>query len=66
MFRYGDKTYTAKYLEGRSASGTQLFFIRCDEFFDRPGIYGERGQPYEDNATRFIFLARQRWSWPDG
>jgi starch synthase len=54
----GDKTYVAKYLQGRSASGVQLFFIRCDEFFDRPGIYGERGQPYEDNAARFIFLCK--------
>src|SRR5947207_4991854 len=54
----GDKTYVAKYLEGRSASGVQLFFIRCDKFFDRPGIYGERGQPYQDNAARFIFLCK--------
>jgi starch synthase len=54
----GDKTYIARYLKGRSASGVQLFFIRCDEFFDRPGIYGERGQPYEDNAARFIFLCK--------
>src|SRR5712664_3614729 len=54
----GDKVYTARYLEGRSASGVQLFLIRCDEFFDRPGIYGERGQPYEDNAARFIFLSK--------
>src|SRR6266536_5084351 len=48
----GDKTYVAKYLEGRSASGVQLFLIRCDEFFDRQGIYGERGQDYENNAAR--------------
>jgi starch synthase len=54
----GDKTYSAKYLEGRSTSGVQLFLIRCDEFFDRPGIYGERGQPYEDNAARFIFFCK--------
>src|SRR6266487_962761 len=40
----GDKVYVARYLEGRSASGVQLFLIRCDEFFDRPGIYGERGK----------------------
>ena len=32
----GKKTYAAKYLEGRSTSGVQLFLIRCDEFFDRP------------------------------
>ena len=36
----------------------QLFLIRCDEFFDRPGIYGERGQQYEDNAARFIFFCK--------
>ena len=41
----GDKSYVARYLEGRSAGGVQLFLVRCDEFFDRPGIYGERGKP---------------------
>jgi starch synthase len=54
----GDKSFVAEYLEGRSASGVQLFLIRCDEFFDRPGIYSERGQQYEDNAARFIFFCK--------
>ncbi len=54
----GNKTYVARYLEGRSAGGVQLFLVRCDEFFDRPGIYGERGKPYEDNAARFIFFCK--------
>jgi starch synthase len=54
----GDNVYVARYLEGRSASGVQLFLIHCDEFFDRDGIYGERGQPYEDNAARFIFFCK--------
>jgi starch synthase len=54
----GDNIYVARYLEGRSASGVQLFLIRCDEFFDRVGIYGERGKPYEDNAARFIFFCK--------
>jgi len=54
----GDKVYVARYLEGRSASGVQLLLIRCDEFFDRDGIYGERGKPYEDNASRFIFFCK--------
>src|SRR6059036_249128 len=53
--RVGDKTYVAEYFEGRSANGVQLFLIRCDPFFDRPGIYGEH---YEDNATRFIFFCK--------
>src|SRR5438128_7424618 len=54
----GDKIHVARYLEGRSASGVQLFLIRGDEFFDRLGIYGERGKPYEDNAARFIFFCK--------
>src|SRR5206468_4422196 len=54
----GDKVYGARYLEGRSASGVQLYVVRCDEFFDRDGIYGQRGKPYEDNASRFIFFCK--------
>ena len=54
----GDKVYGARYLEGRSASGVQLYVVRCDEFFDRDGIYGEHGKPYEDNASRFIFFCK--------
>ena len=56
--RVGDKTYVAEYFEGRSAGRVQLFLVRCDEFFDRAGIYGEHGQPYEDNAARFIFFCK--------
>ena len=56
--RVGQKTYIAEYLEGRSAGGVQLFLIRCDEFFDRSGIYGEHGESYEDNAARFIFFCK--------
>jgi starch synthase len=54
----GDRVYSARYLEGRSASGVQLYLLRCDEFFDRDGIYGERGKPYEDNASRFILFCK--------
>jgi len=54
--RVGEKNYVVEYLEGRTSSRVQLFFVRCDEFFDRPEIYGEHGIAYEDNATRFIFF----------
>jgi starch synthase len=54
----GDRVYCARYLEGPSASGVQLYLVRCDEFFDRDGIYGGRGKPYEDNASRFIFFCK--------
>jgi starch synthase len=56
--RVGDQTHIAEFLEGHSDRGVQLFFVRCDEFFDRPGIYGEHGKPYEDNAARFIFFSK--------
>ncbi len=54
--RVGEETYIAEYLKSRSPAGVQLFFVRCDHFFDRPGIYGEHGKDYEDNAERFIFF----------
>jgi starch synthase len=54
----GQKSYVAEFLEGRTAGGVQTFFVRCDEFFDRAGIYGEHGAAYEDNAARFIFFCK--------
>ena len=56
--RIGKKNYVAEFLEGRTAGGVQTFFVRCDEFFDRAGIYGEHGVPYGDNAARFIFFCK--------
>src|SRR4051794_34193350 len=56
--RVGPNNHVAEYFEGPTAGGVQIFFVRCDEFFDRPGIYGEHGQPYEDNAARFIFFSK--------
>src|SRR5436190_11393113 len=52
----GQKNYVAEFVEGRTAGGVQTFFVRNDEFFDRAGVYGEHGTPYEDNAARFIFF----------
>src|SRR5205823_8912692 len=56
--RVGVKSYVAEFVEGRTAGGVQTFFVRCDEFFDRAGIYGEHGAAYEDNAARFIFFSK--------
>ena len=56
--RVGEKNYVAEYLESRTESGVQMFFVRCDEFFDRPEIYGDHGGLYEDNAARFIFFSK--------
>ncbi len=56
--RVGAKTYLAEFVSSRTAGGVQLFFVRCDEFFDRAGIYGEHGVAYEDNAARSIFFCK--------
>jgi starch synthase len=54
----GERNLTADLLEGRTAEDLQIFFVRCDELFDRPGVYQESGQPYADNAARFIFFSK--------
>ncbi len=54
----GGETHSAQVLEGRTPEGLQIFFLRCDEFFDRVGVYGEKGEPYADNAARFIFFSK--------
>lgn len=54
----GVRNYVAEFLTGRTAGGVQLFYVRCDEFFDRDGIYGAHGVAYEDNSARFIFFSK--------
>ncbi len=44
--------------EGRVAMGVRVFFLQCDEFFGRSGVYGYDGDTFEDNALRFAFFAR--------
>ncbi len=38
--------------------GVQVYFIDLPEFYDRPGLYGEQGLDYPDNAERFGLLSR--------
>jgi starch synthase len=54
----GAKNYVAEFLTGRTDGGVQLFYVRCDEFFDREGIYREHGVAYPYNAARFIFFSK--------
>ena len=48
--------------DGRLASQVDLVLIDLVEngksLFDRPGVYGERGEDYPDNAYRFAVLSR--------
>lgn len=45
-------------LEGVAGKDTPVYFVRADRFFDRPGLYGQDGGDYEDNADRFACFAR--------
>jgi starch synthase len=54
----GHKCPTAAVFECTAPNGVQVFLISCDEYFDRPGIYGEDGRGYDDNAERFIFFSK--------
>ncbi len=37
-------------------AGPRVFFIEHLDYFNRPGIYGENGPDYPDNARRFAFF----------
>jgi starch synthase len=45
--------------EGKIFAGPfSTYFIACDEFFDRPELYGTPDGDYQDNASRFVFFSR--------
>jgi starch synthase len=39
------------------SANRRVVFVEAPEWFERPGIYGEGGVDYADNATRFDLLA---------
>jgi starch synthase len=54
----GPKRIEAEILETTAPNGLQLFLARRDEYFDRSGLYGVEGRPYDDAAERFIFFSK--------
>jgi starch synthase len=40
--------------------------IDAPHYFDRPGLYGEDGADYPDNAERFVFFCRAALAWLNG
>ena len=58
LVQLGGKRVHGEILEGQAPNGSQIFLIRCDELFDRAGLYAEDGRDYPDNAERFIFFAK--------
>jgi starch synthase len=54
----GDKTVEVTVFDGRLASQVDLVLIDAPGMFDRPEVYGERGEGYPDNLQRFAVLSR--------
>lgn len=40
----------------RAGPGPEVYAVAHPHFFDRPGIYGDSGGDYQDNARRFAFF----------
>jgi starch synthase len=53
----GGRIYQVSYRTGINR-GSPVYFIDHPEFFDRPGLYGEHGTDYPDNAERFGLICR--------
>ena len=54
----GEDLLAARIWEARSAQGVATYFLEIPELYDRPGLYGESGEDYPDNARRFAALCR--------
>lgn len=53
------KTEYAIIYEGRMpGSKVVVYFVSCDKYFGRPGLYQENGVDYPDNCERFAFFCR--------
>jgi starch synthase len=50
----GEKRHASRILSLKD----RVFFLECDEFFDRQELYGTSRGEYDDNAHRFIFFSR--------
>jgi starch synthase len=54
----GPQVVSAQILALKPMDGLVTYFIDHPAFFDRPGLYGEAGHDYPDNAERFVFFAK--------
>ena len=53
----GMRSYTADIVR-TDDGGTETYFIRRDEFFDRSQLYNLPDRDYEDNFERFVFFQK--------
>ena len=58
-----DVNISSRHTRGRvlqhvTPNDIQVFLVSGDGYFDRPGLYGEDGLNYPDNAERFVFFSK--------
>ncbi|MGL4209224.1 MAG: glycogen synthase, partial [Candidatus Adiutrix sp.] len=58
MISHGSEGVSATLLCAEFAPMVKLYLIRCDRFFDRPGLYGYEGIEHSDNPERFSFFCK--------
>ncbi len=54
----GSRQVTAEVWSLDLSPSLTIYFIDQPSFYFRPGLYGERGGEYPDNAERFIFFSK--------
>ena len=54
----GDRPFDVGLIERDLGARMRVVFVRCDELYDRDGLYGVHGSDHPDNAVRFGLLAR--------
>jgi len=57
-FSLGDRDFEVTVFDGRLPSQIDIVLVDVPGLYDRPGVYGERGEDYADNALRFAVLSR--------
>ncbi len=57
-FPFGPDRISGSVWISEAAAGLTVYFIEQPAFFDRSGIYQERGLDYPDNAERYIFFSK--------
>jgi starch synthase len=54
----GNTTVRGEVWTREPTQGLTVYFLDQPGFFQRPGIYGQNGSDYADNADRFIFFSK--------
>ncbi len=57
-FTLGGKAWDVTVYDARLPTQVDLILIDAPGLFDRDGVYGENGEDYPDNETRFAVLSR--------